>query len=1065
MLTEHHDRATRPDPEGEAAAGTSPSGCPHTGTADPAVCVPCDMLAAMEQQLSVSPVFVGRGPQRDALGAALRRTAAGEPQAVLVGGEAGIGKTRLVEEFLADAAASGAVTTLGGCLEVGAEGLPYAPLATALRRLHRRLGADLERAADGMEGHLARLLPDFGETDGEPDEYGRARLFEYTERLFERLGADRTLVLVVEDLHWSDRSTRELLAYLIRTLHRTRVLIVATYRTDDLHRRHPLRPFLAELERRRSVLHLELDRLDRPEVAAQLAGILGTGAPALALVDRIHRRSEGNPFFVEELAAAHQQGSPEGMTDSLRDILLVRVESLPEPVQRVLRFAAEGGTCVEHALLAAVLDEGEDQLIEALRTAVGANILRPDADGEGYCFRHALVREAVSDDLLPGERRRVNRRFATVLEADPGLVGRDTRPARLANYWYHAHDPARALPAALDAAREARRRNAFAEQLRMLERALELWDDASGGDLAPALRPQDWAETYPACTCGGSVHDGACDRLHLVDVLAEAVVAARRSGDRERGLSLARRAFDMIDEARNPLRAAWFRMQRAQILGYLHRPGGAAELEHARRLVADLGPSAVQAEVLALEATHAMMRMPGRHHLELVERAARIAREVGAAGVEQHARITLAGFTHFFGDPQGAVTLLVDAVQRTRELGIPDLYLRGLNNLASLLVDIGCADRAAEAAERGLALVGRTELFGNTGAILSGNLVEALIAAGRIGRAAEVLDGWDGDPARDSYHEYRHRLHAELALLAADPDAAAAHIARAREVVNSDQPQHLLPSARVAVAVAARQGRPLAARDELLAVLDAGLHTGSAAKMLPLLAEAAAAEADARALPAAAEGRAAVLARIAEAAAGPAPVSSPPLHTGWSRMVDGELARAAGDDEGAAGHWRAAVDAFRTCALPGPLARALLRSAESAACRGHRDEARTSLQESATLAEAAGDRHLAAEAAYLGERAGLAPAPAGPRVPARAVGPAPASSLGLTPREGDVLRLLTLGRSNRQIAGELYISPKTASVHVSHILAKLGVAGRGEAAAVAHRLRLFGPERSPGDTA
>lgn len=390
------------------------------------------------------------------------------------------------------------VTTLGSCPEIGAEGLPYAPLVTALRRLHRSLGPELEAAAAGMEGHLARLFPDFGEPDGGPnDEHGRAHLFEHTARLFERLGADRTLVLAVEDLHWSDRSTRELLAYLLRTLHRSRVLIVATYRTDDLHRRHPLRPFLVELERLRTVQRVELERFVRGEVAEQLAYILGTAAPDRELVDRIHRRSEGNPFFVEELATSFQSGCSAGLTDSLRDILLVRVEALPEDTQRVVRIAAEGGSYVEHALLAAVLDDGEEALIEALRTAVGANILRPDTDGDGYRFRHALVREAVSDDLLPGERHRINRRYATALEEQPALVGPDVGQARLANYWYHAHDSARALPSALDAARAARRRNAFAEQLRMLERALELWDQVSAEVLQNTLRPYDWAETYP----------------------------------------------------------------------------------------------------------------------------------------------------------------------------------------------------------------------------------------------------------------------------------------------------------------------------------------------------------------------------------------------------------------------------------------------------------------------------------------------------------------------------------------------------------------------------------------
>ncbi|MEU9130956.1 AAA family ATPase [Kitasatospora sp. NPDC048540] len=1015
------------------------------------------------EQISVSPVFVGRSTETDLLAAALRRAEAGDPQTVLIGGEAGVGKTRLVEEFLDSAAAAGAVTVLGGCLEIGAEGLPYAPLATALRRLYRQLGPELERAAAGMEGHLARLLPDFGEADGEPnDEFGRARLFEHTARLFERLAADRTLVLAVEDLHWSDRSTRELLAYLIRTLHRSRVLIVTTYRSDDLHRRHPLRPFLAELDRLRTVQRLELDRFGQVEVAAQLAGILGTEAPDRALVDRIHRRSEGNPFFVEELATAHRQGCPAGLTESLRDILLVRVEALSDETQQVVKFAAEGGSCVEHGLLAAVLDEGEEPLIEALRTAVGANILRPDTDGEGYRFRHALVREAVSDDLLPGERHLINRRFADALEQDPALVGDEVRPARLANYWYHAHHPARALPAALEAARAARRRNAFAEQLRMLERALELWEEVSEDVLEHTLRPYDWAETYPPCSCDAGRHDTSCDRLRQVDVLAEAVVAARRSGERERGLSLAKRGVRLVDEQRDPMRAAWFRMQRARMLGHLDRPGGSAELAYAHRLVADLGPSAVQAEVLALEAAHAMLRRPTHEHLATAERAVRIAREVGAGSVEAHARMTLGSLLADFDDPDQGLAELAAAVEQARALGVPDLTCRGLNNLASLLVQLGRAEEAERTAREGLEAAGSTGLLGNTGAILTGNLAEALIALGRLAEAAGVLDAWAEDPSRDSHHAFLSRLRAELALLADDRAAAEAALAQAVAAGRHEQPQHVLPTVLVSIEIAARWGSPLAAREQILEVLDREPAGQQTLLLLPLLVRAAAVEADARGLPAAGPGRDGVLARIAAAAEGYRP--QVPLHQGWARLLDAELARAHGADT--AGHWAEAIAPLRVAGRPHPLGQALVRAAGRAAADGDRRAAAELLCEAQPLARGRGDRYLEREAALLAERAGLPVPPAvradtgradtggpGPAAPQGA--PAAVEALGLTPRERDVLRLLALGLTNRRIAEELYISPKTASVHVSNILAKLEVAGRGEAAALAHRWRLF----------
>ncbi|MGW1177631.1 helix-turn-helix transcriptional regulator [Kitasatospora sp. NPDC002543] len=1002
------------------------------------------------QQTSVSPVFVGRGSEITELTDALRRAGTGNPQAVLIGGEAGVGKTRLLEEFLARAAAQGAVTSLGSCLEVGAEGLPYAPLAAALRRLHRSLGAELEAAAAGSEGHLALLLSEFGEVDGEPnDEYSRARLFEHTARLFERLGAERTLILAVEDLHWSDRSTRELLAFLVRTLHRSRVLLVATYRTDDLHRRHPLRPFLAELERLRTVQRLELARFDRREVAAQLAGILGTTTPDRQLVDRIHRRSEGNPFFVEELATASEDGFGAGLTDSLRDILLVRVEGLDEEAQRVVRIAAEGGSHVEHALLSAVLGGDEEALIEALRVAVGANILRPDSEGEGYRFRHALVREAVSDDLLPGERHRINRKFALAVEAQPQLVPGDALAARLANYWYHAHDPARALPTALDAARAARRRNAFAEQLGMLERALELWDLVSEEVLAHT-RPYDWAETYPPGSRDHGAADEDGDRIQLEDVLAEAVVAARRSGDRERGLSLAKRGTRLVDETEHPVRAAWFRINRARMLGSLRRSGDEEEIAHALRLVERLPPSAVQAEVLALSAGSAMLKTPGPEHIELAERAIRIAREVGAHSVEVHARMTLGGLRYDVqGDAEGGLAELAGAVERARLLGVPDLLLRGINNLASMQRGLGRPEEAVRLAREGLEFADGNGLLRNIGAILTGNLVEALADLGRVREANEVLARYELPSLTGTHAEFLDRMRGDLALLDGNPATAATMLAQARAANSRGQVQHSVPISLLAVRLAAHGGRPLEARAELLAALAEEGRTGNESDVYPLLAEAAAVEADSRGLPQAEAGRPGTLAAIAAAAAELRPRA--PLHHGWARLLEAELARAEGADT--ARGWAAAVEALRPTGLPYPLALALLRAGEAEVQAGRREAGAELLREAAELAAARGDRPLGGRIAALAERAGLSLAPAerAAAVPAQAAG----DSFNLTPRERDVLRLLARGWTNRQIAEELYISPKTASVHVSNILGKLAVGGRGEAAALAHRLRLF----------
>src|SRR5690606_33130404 len=293
--------------------------------------------------------------------------------------------------------------------------------------------------------------------------------FEVIAVLLERVSADRPLLLVVEHIHWADGSTRDLLRFVVRALNTARVAIVTTYRTDEIHRTHPLRPFLAELDRVRSVRRVDVPRLSEDEVAEQLAGILRE-RPARSAVSRIYRRSEGSPFFVEVLAQTGADAeSP--LPDSLRDLLLVRVEQLSTTAQEVLQLLATSGVRVEDAVLTEVADLDHAPLEDALREAVSANIIR--VDGTAYAVRHALLREALHDDLLPGAHARLHARYAEVLDRKPELMLRGAAAA--AHHWYAAHEQERAFSAYLRAAAEARDSYAHAETLRMLERVLELW--------------------------------------------------------------------------------------------------------------------------------------------------------------------------------------------------------------------------------------------------------------------------------------------------------------------------------------------------------------------------------------------------------------------------------------------------------------------------------------------------------------------------------------------------------------------------------------------------------------
>ncbi|HKT00542.1 MAG TPA: AAA family ATPase, partial [Rugosimonospora sp.] len=393
--------------------------------------------------------LVGREAEFATLCDALKRARAGEPAAVLVGGEAGVGKTRLVEEFLGHAEAGETRVLTGQCLELGEEGPPFAPFAAALRDLLRRAGPEV---FSGHEQEFARLLPELGPVGPEAVvDAQRGSLFELVAGLFARLAADRTLVFVVEDLHWADRSTRDLIAFLVRSARTARALLLCTYRSDELHRGHPLRPFLAELDRVRDVQRLDLDRLDRDGTGEILAQLLGDEQPA-GVVDNIHERAQGNPFFTEELAACSAATGCVDMSDSLRDLLLTRVDSLAEPAQRILRIAAAGAAArIGHELLAEVAELPLAELENALRLAVAAQLLVADPDG-GYEFRHALVREAVHEDLLPGEHARLHARYAAAIEARPQLVPAGDAPAELAHHWHAAGDLPRALAAAVRAA-------------------------------------------------------------------------------------------------------------------------------------------------------------------------------------------------------------------------------------------------------------------------------------------------------------------------------------------------------------------------------------------------------------------------------------------------------------------------------------------------------------------------------------------------------------------------------------------------------------------------------------
>src|ERR1700759_1261776 len=485
----------------------------------------------------VSPVFIGRREELASLTALIKQVQSGEPAFALVGGEAGGGKTRLVRELSGQAAGAGFLVLTGQCVELGAEGLPLAPLGDALRTLTRAMPPDELAAVVGPAGAgLARLLPELAPDGAAPSaglagpELHKGQLLEMVLGLLGRLSVRQPVLFGLEDLHWADQSTLDLIAFLVRSLPDGRVLLLATYRSDELHRRHPLRPLLTSWERMRPAGHLELRRFDREEVTAQLTAILGRD-PAPDAVDAIFDRSGGNAYLVEELAGATLGGDPADLSPALRDVLLSRVDALSPGPQRLLRTASVAGRSVPDRLLAEVAGTGDTEFFAGVREAVENHLLEVEPAGQSYSFRHALTRDAVYEDMLPGERVRLHAAYGAALDRDPGLAGDEaTLPAALAYHWYAALNLPRALSAAVDAARYALASYAPAEALQHLDRAQQIW---------PRV-------------------DDARQRTGLdqVELSARAAEAAYRFGALDRGQSVLAGALAELPEGEDPVRRA-----------------------------------------------------------------------------------------------------------------------------------------------------------------------------------------------------------------------------------------------------------------------------------------------------------------------------------------------------------------------------------------------------------------------------------------------------------------------------------------------------------------------------
>jgi DNA-binding NarL/FixJ family response regulator len=987
--------------------------------------------------------MVGRDGELGRLLSLLDDAEAGRSVVALVSGDAGVGKTRLIGEVTRLATGRGFTVLSGQCAELG-DSVPYLPLADALRGAAQSTGV---RDALSSRPALGRLLPEGGEgpiADSDRSGLARQQMFGGVLGLLAELAAAAPVLLVLEDLHWADASTRDLVTFLSRMLHRERVALIGSYRTDDLHRRHPLRPVVAELLRLPSVIAVDLAPLTPSALAEHLTATAPVRIDATELND-IVARAEGNAYYAEELLAA-SVGSDPGRRDilpaGLAALLLNRVEQLSDPTQRVLRAAAVAGRKADDELVRAASGLAAAEYEGAVREAVAHQLLVPDGT-EGYVFRHALLREAVYADLLPGERTRLHATMSSLL-ADEQRLAMPGTAAELAQHCLASHDIPGAFAASVRAGEDAEQLGAPAEAHRHYDQALALWERVTEPEKTAGMA----RGKLGLLSATNAADSGDTERaVHLLRRLRQVLADQAEQGGPPVDVKLASRigerlAFHLmlVDDPKAPAEAV-------EVAGATVEatPADPPTWQYARALT-------TYAYALLVEEDFSVAR-------DWAERGIAAARAADAPWVEADALVTLGFMSNREGRNDEAIKVLTAAHKQAREAMVLGVELRSAYHLARAHLERGDLNTGGAVAHEGTKRAIQTGLdMSPYGVDLQHLHFQCHFADGKWDHAQEIADGFPvrvtippeaylssmalfidvarGNPAVEERRAWiepfwtvrgwdsfiAHGLLAEHALWQGDTDQA---LAEAQAAIDIDYvpPWGYSPSVirPAAVALSAHADRAVQARasgDEQTARAEAA----AAAELIDIARQGAA------------------FPKRPKFILGPE-------GRGWLARAEADYQRAAGNNSPQA--WQAVLDAFG----PGycyEIARTRWRLAEALAEAGRRDEAEEQWRQAAQTADRLGAKPLRRALDGLARRARIG---APPDLPDGAV------LASLTSREREVLRLIAAGRSNREIASVLFIAPKTASVHVSNILGKLGAASRTEAAAIAHREGLI-PEPS-----
>jgi DNA-binding CsgD family transcriptional regulator len=993
------------------------------------------MMGHVPAELRPTRPLVGRASEIRQLCASLgldeppparRAATTGPGGVVLLAGDAGVGKSRLLAELGDLARERDWRVLIGHCVDFGESALPYLPFS----ELFGRLAAESPAIADALieaQPAIQRLMPSArlraDGAVGHGQSVDRAELFEAVHAAIEHLAGSAPLLLLVEDVHWADQSTREMLSFLFARGFRERVGIAASYRTDDLHRKHPLRTSAAEWARLPGVERLQLSRLSDADVRTLIQS-LSRGTLAENDIYSIVERAEGNAFFTEELVGAAQVGKWT-LPGDLVDLLLVRIDQLDDAARQVVRASSAAGRRVSHDLLSRVVDLDAGALDSSLRVAVERNVLVPVGD-DSYAFRHALLAEAVYDDLLPGERLRLHKAYVAAL----GSIDVASSAAEIARHAKAAHDLPTALRASIEAGDEAMSVGGPDEAARHYETALELLG----------------ADEFAA---GADTSD--VDAVDLVVKASEAITAA---GHPYRAVELLR---DQID----------------------HRADGVADLDHARLLLAlataslltdgqfdtldvttralqlmpDGDPTPLRAQLLSL---HARAHAASGHDTE----AARWANDALAIsnGLRLHAIVseattTLSMIDKRAGDPDASRKALAAIVAAARDEGDVMAELRGLHNLGYIHYEQARLDEAQEVYEtavRRAAQAGRpwapygldARVLAAVTSYIRGDWDATLRITDVSGQAPPIL-------AESALSSVAMMVHAGRG-----DDGADAPLAQARKVWGRDG-MIAVVAGSAAIDVYGDRGdldHSIAIHDETVDEVSRlwqntlfQARVRLSALMIGQLASAAAhaPTAEREDLAKRADGLLNIALDTFETHARKGRMMGPEGKA-WRQRAVAEHLRlrwlaslgGAAEDE-LIGAWRETVAAFEAMGHVFESARSQARLAAVLRAAGEPAQAQPLVDQARATARRLKSEPLQRELRSLGGP--------GQRRPSES------SATALTPREREILALVADGRSNGEIAKLLFISAKTVSVHVSNILSKLGASGRTEAAALARR--------------